>query len=65
MINYTIEIKVERSLLNGKFQVLLCRDLDLPSGLSVPYESILSSLKFLFGHDCIVTFKMSSYETKH
>lgn len=34
------------------------RILDLPDAVSVPFDSLVSTLKFLFGQSCIVSFNI-------
>lgn len=64
MVNNTrIEIKVERLSSNAVTprKVLFERCVEQSSDLSVPYDSLLRSMQFIFGIDTIVTFSFSTY----
>lgn len=42
---------------NGKRVKLFERIMYIDGSLCVPYETLISSARFLFGSDCIVTFE--------
>lgn len=54
-------VKVERSNLSsptsGRIKVFECV-VQVPDSLQVPYDSLYSSLLFLYGFDCYVTFEL-------
>lgn len=61
--NSRIEIKVERLSSNAVTprKVLFERCIEQPSDLSVPYDSLLRSMQFIFGTDTVVSFSFSIY----
>lgn len=60
-------VKVERATLNPRspFQKVFEQHIDVDSNLSVPYQSITDSLRFLFGKDCVITFSSRLIEYKN
>lgn len=45
----------------GKHIKLFERQVEIDTSLSLPYESITQSLRFLFGVDSIIVFKLDLY----
>lgn len=58
-----VRIKVERTTVRpDKPRVVAFEKvIDMPDGVSVPFDSLYSSLLFLFGADSIVSYEIVKY----
>lgn len=62
-MNEQLRIRVERDTTcpNAPRRKVFEQVVECSVGLSIPYDQIVSSLHFIFGFDCIVTFELSAY----
>lgn len=45
----------------GKHIKMFDKVVDTDSSVTIPFEKITDSLRFIFGHECIISFSMSLY----
>ena len=62
-----IDIKVERSTGNPSkpFHTLYSRIVEVDSSISVPFNSLMDMLQFLYGADVVVTFSLLTYSKRN
>lgn len=57
----SVRVRVERY--TNKPSVPRCnlfeKEIQIPDGLCVPYDSLYSTFQFLYGSECVVTFELS------
>lgn len=65
MIHNVLEIRVVEPLPNGSDRCLLGKQIELNNGLNVSYETIVTTLRFMYGSKVVINFSLSSYESKN
>lgn len=63
MIHEALEVSVIRVLPQRK-DTIFSQRIENVDSIAVPYERIVSVLRFMFGSKVLITFSLSSYESK-
>lgn len=64
MIHDSMQVEVTQMVTPDKERCLLKVMVDLHPDVLVPYDSLYSALRFLYGSSCHITFDLTRYETK-
>lgn len=58
---FCLKVEIPTNQIKSPYRVVYERILDIDDNLSIPYESLLTSMRMLYGSNCQVTFSLHNY----